>query len=475
MKKTSILKHLDFLLIDTFIFLISYISAYFIYFNNIKSLHDSSLYRALVLVSLLIAFGISYFIEPYKDILKRNYVKEIKELLEFCTISLLILSFCLFFTKTGTLLSRLFIALFYSIYFVLALIGRVLWKRYIFYKTKTQQPSIANKRILVITTKKELDKVIKIIKKNNYDLYIVDSICVIDEDMSKENIEGYEIKTNKDNVLSYLCHNWIDEVLIATNSEKVPQDIYNGLSQAGTTTSVITNYIEGFEDRKHSVSKMFGYTVIQSSIAYRTNQQIIIKRLMDICGGIVGCLITLILTIIIGPIIYIKSPGPIFYKQERIGLNGRKFYMYKFRSMIINADDLKKDLMDKNIMGDGMMFKVKDDPRIIPGIGNFIRKTSLDEFPQFINVLKGDMSLVGTRPPTTNEWVKYKLEHRIRMAIKPGITGMWQVSGRSKITDFDKVIEYDTKYINNWTLGLDIEILFKTVLVLFQKRKDEAM
>ena len=105
--------------------------------------------------------------------------------------------------------------------------------------------------------------------------------------------------------------------------------------------------------------------------------------------------------------------------------------------------------MAQNRIKDGMMFKVKDDPRIIPGIGEIIRKTSLDEFPQFFNVVKGDMSLVGARPPTVDEWVKYKLEHRIRMSIKPGITGLWQINGRSKITDFNKVIEYDTKYINN--------------------------
>ena len=131
--------------------------------------------------------------------------------------------------------------------------------------------------------------------------------------------------------------------------------------------------------------------------------------------------------------------------------------------------------MEQNRIKDGMMFKVKDDPRIIPGIGDFIRKTSLDEFPQFFNVLLGDMSLVGTRPPTVDEWEKYQLEHRIRMAIKPGITGMWQINGRSKITDFNKVIEYDTQYINNWSLTLDVEILFKTILVLFSKREDEAM
>lgn len=197
---------------------------------------------------------------------------------------------------------------------------------------------------------------------------------------------------------------------------------------------------------------------------------------MDICGGLVGSFITLLLCLIIGPIMYKKSPGPIFYKQERIGQNGRRFYMYKFRSMVLNADDLKKDLMAQNRIKDGMMFKVKDDPRIIPGIGEFIRKTSLDEFPQFFNVVLGDMSLVGTRPPTVDEWEKYQLEHRIRMAIKPGITGLWQTSGRSKITDFNKVIEYDTQYINNWSLLLDIKILLKTIKVLLSKREeDEAM
>jgi lipopolysaccharide/colanic/teichoic acid biosynthesis glycosyltransferase len=122
------------------------------------------------------------------------------------------------------------------------------------------------------------------------------------------------------------------------------------------------------------------------------------------------------------------------------------------------------------------MFKIECDPRIIgsekgngKGIGNFIRNTSIDEFPQFWNVLKGDMSLVGTRPPTLDEWGKYKLHHRVRLAIKPGITGMWQVSGRSNITDFEEVVELDKKYISEWSIGLDIKILLKTLLVVLKK------
>ena len=135
----------------------------------------------------------------------------------------------------------------------------------------------------------------------------------------------------------------------------------------------------------------------------------------------------------------------------------------------MDAEERKKELMAQNNIKDGMMFKMDNDPRIIKGIGNFIRDYSLDEFPQFWNVLKGDMSLVGTRPPTEDEWEKYDLHHRARLAIKPGITGMWQISGRSDITDFEEVVRLDTEYIKNWDLGLDIKILLKTVLVVIGK------
>ena len=143
--------------------------------------------------------------------------------------------------------------------------------------------------------------------------------------------------------------------------------------------------------------------------------------------------------------------------------------------MYMDAEERKKELMAQNKVKDGFMFKMDYDPRIIgsekkdkngnpKGIGNFIRRTSIDEFPQFWNVLKGDMSLVGTRPPTLDEWEKYELHHRARMAIKPGITGMWQVSGRSEITDFEEVVRLDTEYIERWSIGLDIKIILKTVL-----------
>ena len=239
----------------------------------------------------------------------------------------------------------------------------------------------------------------------------------------------------------------------------------------GITTHTIISTVDSHHNEY--IQKLGNYIV--SSNTYRTIPigQKIVKRAIDIVGGIVGCIATGILILIIGPMIYIKSPGPIIFSQKRIGKNGKLFTMYKFRSMYMDAEERKKELMKQNKISDGMMFKMEDDPRIIgsekkdkngnpKGIGNFIRKTSLDEFPQFFNVLKGDMSLVGTRPPTIDEWNKYSPHHRKRMAIRPGITGLWQVSGRSNITDFEEVVKLDSEYIDNWTITEDLHIIVKT-------------
>jgi lipopolysaccharide/colanic/teichoic acid biosynthesis glycosyltransferase len=172
-----------------------------------------------------------------------------------------------------------------------------------------------------------------------------------------------------------------------------------------------------------------------------------------------------------------SSPGSIFFVQERVGRNGKRFKMYKFRTMYLDAEERKAELMAQNRVGDGMMFKLDYDPRIIgnrllpdgtikEGIGSFLRKTSLDEFPQFFNVLRGDMSLVGTRPPTMDEWEKYEPHHRARLSFRPGLTGLWQVSGRSNITDFEEVVKLDTAYIDEWSIGEDVRILARTVMVV---------
>ena len=200
------------------------------------------------------------------------------------------------------------------------------------------------------------------------------------------------------------------------------------------------------------------------------NTQLLIKRIMDIIGSLVGLIFTFIISIFVVPAIKLDSKGPVFFKQVRVGQNGRHFSLYKFRSMCNDAEQKKRELVEQNKIKGDYMFKIDNDPRITK-LGSFLRKTSIDELPQFINVLKGEMSLVGTRPPTLGEVEKYNNLHYRRISIKPGITGLWQISGRSNITDFDEVVRLDTSYIDNWSVWKDIEIIIKTVFMLLFKRK----
>jgi len=197
----------------------------------------------------------------------------------------------------------------------------------------------------------------------------------------------------------------------------------------------------------------------------------VLKRAMDIVGALVGCAISIPIIAVVAIPLKLESPGPLFFKQQRVGRNGRVFYIHKLRSMYVDAEQRKQELMAKNEMS-GLMFKMQDDPRITR-VGRFIRKTSIDELPQFFDVLRGDMSLVGTRPPTLDEYKQYESHHKRRLSMKPGITGLWQVSGRSRIDDFEEVVKLDVQYIDNWSLWGDVKLLLKTVAVVFARRGAE--
>ena len=197
-------------------------------------------------------------------------------------------------------------------------------------------------------------------------------------------------------------------------------------------------------------------------------RQLALKRLLDIFIALVGLLLTGLVALIIMPIVKKQSPGPLIFKQKRVGKNGKVFDIYKFRSMYTDAEERKKELMAQNDLDTNLMFKMENDPRIFP-FGQKIRDWSIDELPQFINVLKGDMSVVGTRPPTLEEYKNYELHHFKRLAAKPGITGLWQVSGRSDITDFEEVVALDMKYIQGWSITQDIKIIAKTFAVVLKR------
>lgn len=236
----------------------------------------------------------------------------------------------------------------------------------------------------------------------------------------------------------------------------------------GVSVRIIMSVFKAHGAQRY-VSSVGTYPVITYHRVCLDDSAKAVKRVLDIFGSLIGIILFSPVMLVTAIAIKLESRGPVIFKQKRAGLNGRIFKMYKFRSMCVDAEELKAKLQEQNEVKDGMMFKIKDDPRITK-VGKFIRKTSIDELPQFFNVLFGDMSLVGTRPPTLDEVERYERSHWRRMSIKPGITGMWQVSGRSQITDFDKIVELDTEYIDKWSIWLDIKIVIKTVFCLLKRK-----
>ena len=295
------------------------------------------------------------------------------------------------------------------------------------------------------------------------------SIAIIDENQIGKWYHGVPVVATYDNMFQYVKEQIVDEVFISVPYETGDSlaEVVNRFEDMGATVHVTIEILNKFDDYHKTFNMLGNIPVVTFSNQSYDWKMLMIKRVMDIAGSIVGLVITAVVTVFLAPPLLIESPGPLFFAQKRVGKNGRFFKIYKFRSMYKDAEERKKELESQNEMN-GLMFKMKDDPRITK-VGKFIRKTSIDELPQFFNVLKGDMSLVGTRPPTVDEFKQYESHQKRRLSAKPGITGLWQVSGRNEITDFEDVVKLDVQYIDNWSLGLDIKIILKTIKVVFEK------
>lgn len=470
-------KHFDFLVLDMLCLHISFALACVldgIWGKTFDSQDCFSIAVVITGVNLLIIV----FYETFHDVLNRGVYREFATTVKHLCLLEMVMTVFVFLAYSSDIYPKYTIYTMGAMYFISTILLRFGWKQII----KRLAPTKGNRSLLIVTTNTMVHSVVKAIQNNNYSSFRISGIAVIDRDLTGKEIRGVKVVANIGDVANYVCREWVDEVFIDIPSEyPYPARLIDKFSEMGIVVHMnldSTTYKKLGQNQ--IVEKIGSYTVLTTSINFATPGHLFIKRVMDIVGGLFGCIATGFLTLILGPIIYLKSPGPIFFKQERVGKNGKKFKMYKFRSMYLDAEERKKELMEDNIMSDGLMFKAEFDPRIIgckkrpdgtvkKGIGNYIRDFSLDEFPQFINVLKGEMSLVGTRPPTIDEWERYELHHRARLATKPGVTGMWQVSGRNKITDFEEVVRLDTQYINEWNIGLDFKILFKTITVVFKR------
>lgn len=468
-------KHGDFLVLDLICLHIAFVLSYVIRHGFINP-YRIEVYRSMAIFLTMADIMIIFLFETLKNVLKRGYYKEFAAIVQQTLILELLATLYLFSVQDGFIYSRITLYAMGLIYLLVTYFVRLGWKRLLRKRLKDERTSL-----IIITTESMAESVVHEIVDYSFERYKLAGIVVIDKNMEGQSVHKIPVVATVRTAADFVCREWVDEALVVMPPrDPLPEQLINQLSETGITVHINVGQLPEFEGKRQFVEKIGRYTVLSTSINYATDKQLLGKRILDIIGGLVGCLITIVLFVFIAPAIKKESPGPVFFTQTRIGKNGRKFKMYKFRSMYMNAEEMKKELMDQNNMKDGMMFKMDFDPRVIgnkilpngqkkTGIGDFIRRTSLDEFPQFFNVLKGDMSLVGTRPPTLDEWEKYELRHRARLSIKPGITGLWQVSGRSKITDFEEVVKLDKQYITDWSMGLDFRILFKTIQSVIKK------
>lgn len=464
-------KHIDFTIGDIICVIVSFYAAYYLRFDTLKGIGDST-YRTplffVVALALVLDLGFSF----HHEILLRGVLRELRISFEYVTIIVGSLAVYQYLLKIGALFSRQLYLTFWAIAWVLIFIFHIAYK------------SIVNKRlsnrnnlprlVLVIDSANINDDIATIYDAatNRYTLKAVAAVGNAIKTVDKPdgiNDDTYFLK-GPDALFEFILHHVVDEVLLAISDTQIEKELLDDLLQTGLTIHIGLNKL--FPDISNiGLETIAGRTVLTTRVQMPSPGGKLVKRIMDIAGSIVGLIICGIAFVFIAPIIKIQSPGPVFFKQERVGLNGRRFLIYKFRSMYNDAEERLQSLISQNKM-EGLMFKMDDDPRITP-IGKFIRKYSIDELPQFYNILKGEMSLVGTRPPTVREWEQYNLRHRARLAIKPGLTGLWQVSGRSEITDFEEVVALDVKYIQEWNIRFDIKIILKTIWVVFAGRGAE--
>lgn len=473
------LKHYDFLLLDMICLQIAFMLPFALLGNGINP-YAIPLYRNMAIFLELIDMLVIFLFDTLSGVLKKGYYRDFVTTVQHGAIVGASSVVYLFLIQEGEHYPRLYLAVTIALYMLITYIVRELRKRNL--RKQMIADEDGRRPLFIITSRDRAEEVIDHMRHNNYARYRLAGASIIDADLAGTQIHELDIVTNREDIVSYVCHTWIDEILIALSDEMpYPKELIDQLAETGVTIHMDLTYASKIPGRKQLVEKVGNYTVLTTSINYASARALLVKRLMDIVGGLVGCLFTCILFLFVAPAIYIRSPGPIFFTQERVGKNGKVFKMYKFRSMYVDADAHREELMKDNRLSDGKMFKMDFDPRVIgnkilpdgtkkTGIGNFIRRTSIDEFPQFINVLKGDMSIVGTRPPLVSETNLYERHHYARLAIKPGVTGLWQISGRSEITDFEEVVRLDMEYINNWDIGQDIKIILKTIPVILGKK-----
>lgn len=424
--------------------------------------------QSWLIIFMLVLYAAINIFEDFNDhFFRRGLLEEIENVIKAEVVLGLSTLLLLFLLHRSSELSRLIFSYFIMVNTVLMVVARTVFKQCM---VRGYKRSKYSSRLLIVTNSRRAEDVIKDIEDYNEWNRMIVGIALTDG-REKESVRGIPVVADQDTLLDYVIHNGVDEVFIIDDDiGRTPllKTWVREMEQMGIIVDVNIDIFDITYIGKKTLNRVGKYAVVTFARNLFSTREMAAKRVLDVVGSLVGMVILGIATIFVAPAIKLDSPGPVFFGQTRVGKNGRTFTFYKFRSMYQDAEERKKALMASNEMK-GLMFKMEDDPRITK-VGKFIRRTSIDELPQFWNVLRGDMSLVGTRPPTVDEFEQYEAKHKCRLSMTPGLTGMWQISGRSDIKDFDEVVKLDMQYIDNWSILKDIKILILTVWVVFTRR-----
>ena len=458
------------LFVDVFLTALAFICVYAIKRNLLPEplggLTTTPDYYVLLLMIIVIWYVTLDMVHVTHGYTSRMTGPMIMEVFKGVTVSTIVLVLGMYIFKIIDV-SRLLILLFYVVDLILLVVARWTIQKVIFSKRRGEY---SRRHLLILGSRSTAQELIRmVISQKEPGIDIVGCIELKREDVGKNVCCGVKVIGTLDDLRDILLNQVIDEILIAMPLNEIGNSEWylSFINTFGITVRIIPDwYIRKFMSSHAShgfaVDRFLSEPALVISRVQANADSMIIKSIMDFVLAVFALFVTSPLFVIIPCLIKLTSPGAVFFKQVRSGQDGRRFPLFKFRSMVIGAEEMQYTLIELN-EASGPAFKIKKDPRIIPYIGTFIRKFGLDELPQFINVIRGEMSIVGPRPPTPSEVEKYELWQRRRLSMKPGITCLWQIQpGRNDIT-FDRWMDMDMYYIDHWSLWLDIMIILKTI------------
>lgn len=453
-------KHWDFIFIDTICLQIAFHLAFFFRFGSFGVYSSRSAYRTSGFVLLFLSVVVAILFNTMHNVLKRSLWDEIKNTVIQCGLVFATIIILLFTSKDSDHVSRIVLFTTVGLYVILSFCTRLLYKKILMSHKKNGK----KRELLLVGDEAGIKKALAAFEAYPEAGIAIKGIVLLGQ--QGKQISQLPVVADEKSAGEYIRNAWIDEVYIACYDHSLlPSELISQCDEMAVTVhqQIFTNEnVKGIQ----WVEKIAKQPVLTTSIRIPKPRELMVKRAIDIVAGFFMSIAAALVLVIVTPVIKMKSPGPVLLKQERIGRNGKKFRVYTIRTMYMDADRRLKAWREEK--GDEKLTPATD-PRIIgnvngkTGFGYNLRKWGFDDLVKGFNVLLGSMSLVGTRAPTVAEWEKYEYRHRARLSCKPGITGLWQASGRSKTMSFEEATKLDTEYIANWSIGLDLRILFRTV------------